>query len=97
MGNDRLARIMKMKRCKCCGWWFEPQKPAQKYCDDECCKEGRRSSWLRAQNKKRRSAPKKSATLKVDAKKLPVPRLPATKEVRVGEVVKDYEISKYFY
>lgn len=71
---------MKMKRCKCCGWYFEPKAYNSQYCDDECRREGMRASW---RNSKLR--------LRVDAKRLPVPLLPATKEVRIGEVVSDYE------
>lgn len=94
---------MKMKRCKCCGWYFEPQTPRQAYCDDECRQEGRLTSWSRygkkryARKKSEKAAekakPKPSATLKVDVSRLPNPPLPATKEVRIGEVVTDAEIS----
>lgn len=73
---------MKMKRCKCCGWYFEPKAYNSQYCDDECRREGMRASW---RNSKLR--------LRVDAKRLPVPILPPTKEVRIGEVVKDDEVS----
>lgn len=40
-----------------------------------------------------KAKPKPSATLKVDVSRLPNPPLPATKEVRIGEVVTDSEIS----
>ena len=90
---------MKMKRCKCCGWYFEPKTTATKYCDEECSKEGLRMAWRRygkkryARHKAGKDEKKPSAVLKVDVSRLPVPPLPATKEVRIGEVVKDSEIS----
>jgi len=83
-----------LKRCKYCGWWFEPSKPRQVYCDDECRHEG--YLLAKRQYAKREYARRtrmKSAGLKVDASRLPVPMLPPTKEVRIGEVVKDYEVS----
>lgn len=93
---------MKMKRCKCCGWYFEPQTPRQAYCDEECSQEGRKVSWNRygkkryskkkAEKAAEKAKPKPSAILKVDVSRLPVPPLPPTKEVRIGEVVSDSEI-----
>lgn len=85
---------MKMKRCKCCGWYFEPKAYNSQYCDDECRREGMRASWRKSKgNKRHRLQKKPSAVLKVKTTKLPVPILPPTKEVRIGEVVSDYEIS----
>ena len=81
-----------MKRCKYCGWWFEPKTTREKYCDDECRREGRRASWCKSK-RKQQAREKAGKVLKVDARKLPVPILPPTKEVRIGEVVSDYEIS----
>ena len=46
-----------------------------------------------ARHKAEKDKKKPSAVLKVDVSRLPVPPLPATKEVRIGEVVKDSEIS----
>ena len=79
-----------MKRCKYCGWWFEPSKPRQVYCDDECRREGMRASWCKS---KRKRQTREKAGLKCNPKTLPVPILPPTKEVWIGEVVSDYEIS----
>ena len=60
-----------MKRCKYCGWWFEPKTNRSMYCDDECRHEAElitKREWWR----KNRST-KKPSILKVDASKLPPP------------------------
>ena len=79
-----------MKRCKYCGWWFEPKSNRSMYCDDECRREGMRASWCKS---KRKRQTREKAGLKCNPKTLPVPILPPTKEVRIGEVVSDYEIN----
>lgn len=79
-----------MKRCKYCGWWFEPKACNSQYCDDECRREGMRASWCKS---KRKRQTREKAGLKCNPKTLPVPILPPTKEVRIGEVVSDYEIN----
>ena len=94
---------MKMKRCKCCGWYFEPKTPGQTYCDDECSEEGRRMAWRRygkkrytqkkAENAEKAKEAKKPSILKVDISKLPTPMLPPTKEVR-GMSLEDRKLQK---
>ena len=69
-----------MKRCKYCGWWFEPKSTREKYCDDECRKEAgliSKREWWR-----KNRGTKKPSILKVDASKLPPPALPPAKEVK---------------
>ena len=79
-----------MKRCKCCGWWFEPKTGRSMYCDEECRREGllasKRRYYQSVKQKKRQTA------LKCDPKKLPVPMLPPTKRV----MGKDWELQKSF-
>lgn len=61
-----------MKRCKYCGWWFEPKSNRSMYCDDECRHEAEletKRKWWR----KNKDAKKPSSILKVDASKLPPP------------------------
>jgi hypothetical protein len=70
-----------LKRCKYCGWWFEPSKPRQVYCDDECRHEAEletKRKWWR----KNKGTKKPSSILKVDVSRLPPPTLPPTKEVK---------------
>lgn len=93
---------MKMKRCKCCGWYFEPQTPRQAYCDDECRQEGRLTSWSRygkkpyARKKSEKAVEKKPPSiLKVDVTKLPAPVLPPTKEYR-GTSLEDRKLQSMF-
>ena len=72
-----------MKRCKTCGWWFEPKTNRSMYCDDECRKEADRISkreWWR----KNRGA-RKPSILKVDASKLPPPYIAANKRIQGGD------------
>jgi len=66
-----------MKRCKCCGWWFEPLKPRQVYCDDECRHEADRISKREWWRKNRGTAKKPSSILKVDVSRLPHPYIAA--------------------
>ena len=66
-----------MKRCKYCGWWFEPSKPRQVYCDDECRHEAElitKREWWR---KNKGTAKKTPSILKVDVSKLPPPYIAA--------------------
>jgi hypothetical protein len=49
-----------------------------------------RASWCKS---KRKLQTRERAGLKCNPKTLPVPILPPTKEVRIGEVVSDYEIN----
>ena len=90
---------MKMKRCKCCGWWFEPKKPRQAYCDDECRQEGRLTSWSRRYHEKKTEKKpeekKPPSILKVDVAKLPAPVLPPTKEYR-GTSLEDRKLQSMF-
>jgi len=74
-----------MKRCKCCGWWFEPLKPRQVYCDDECRHEAGRISKREWWRKNRGTAKKPSSILKVDVSRVPPPTLPPTKEYKSGD------------
>lgn len=72
-----------MKRCKYCGWWFEPKTNRSMYCDDECRKEAdliSKRKWWR----KNRDTKKPPSILKVDVSKLPPPTLPPTKEYKSG-------------
>lgn len=97
---------MKMKRCKCCGWYFEPKTIGQTYCDDECSEEGRRMAWRRygkkryaqkkaenAEKAKEGKGSQKALNLKVDISKLPTPMLPPTKKVR-GMSLEDRKLQK---
>ena len=56
-------------------------------------KQQKRYARKKSEKAAEKAKPKPSATLKVDVSKLPNPPLPATKEVRIGEVVTDAEIS----
>lgn len=69
---------MKMKRYKCCGWWFQPKDGRQAYCDNECKKEGYRSTW---RNSKRRALAekKKMPAVKYNPAALPKPYIKYTK------------------
>lgn len=89
---------MKMRRCKYCGWWFEPKDGRQAYCDDECKKEGYRSSWRNGKRRKKEEAKKPEekkppSILKVDISKIPTPMLPPTKKVR-GMSMEDRKLQK---
>ena len=93
---------MKMKRCKCCGWWFEPKTPRQSYCDEECKREW--GKVLHSRYNKKRYAQKKAekakeakkpSILKVDVAKLPAPVLPPTKEYR-GTTMADRKLQSMF-
>lgn len=90
---------MRMKRCKCCGWYFEPQTPRQAYCDDECRQEGRKASWRKSYHRRKEEAKKpeekKPSILKVDVAKLPAPVLPPTKEYR-GTTMADRKLQSMF-
>ncbi len=93
---------MKMKRCRYCGWWFEPKTPRQSYCDEECSQEGRKASWSRYRKKRyaqkkaeKAKEAKKPSILKVDVAKLPTPTLPPTKEVR-GTSLEDRKLQSMF-
>ena len=80
---------MKMKGCKCCGWWFEPKTPRQSYCDEECSYEGRKTSWSRygkkryARKKSEKAAEKKMSAIKCNPGAL---RKPYIKYVKPSEM-----------
>lgn len=86
---------MKMKRCRYCGWWFEPKHGRQVYCDDECAKEGRLALWRQRYHEKKAEEKKPPAVVKVDIAKLPTPMLPPTKEVR-GTSLEDRKLQSMF-
>ena len=93
---------MKMKRCRYCGWWFEPKTPRQSYCDEECSQEGRKASWRKSYHRRKEEAKKpeakkpeekKPSILKVDISRLPTPMFPPTTEVR-GTSLEDRKLQK---
>lgn len=73
-----------MKRCKYCGWWFEPKTNRSMYCDDECRKEADRISKREWWRKNKGTAKKPSLILKVDVSRLPPPYIAADKRIQVG-------------
>ena len=90
---------MKMKRCRYCGWWFEPKDGRQKCCDEECsceCKRmARRKSYHRRKEEAKKPEEKKPSILKVDISRMPTPMLPPTKEVR-GTSLEDRKLQSMF-
>lgn len=90
---------MKMKRCRYCGWWFEPKTPRQAYCDEECSQEGRKASWRKSYHRRKEEAKKpeekKPSILKVDISRMPTPMFPPTKEVR-GASMEDRKLQSMF-
>lgn len=50
-----------MKKCKCCGWWFDQEKRGQAYCDEECRREGllasKRRYYQSVKQKKKADSP----------------------------------------
>ena len=85
---------MKMRRCKYCGWWFEPHHGRQVFCDDECKKESQLERWRRRYHEKK-TEEKKPSIMKVDVSKLPPPTLPPTKEYR-AKTKEDYKLQHMF-
>ena len=83
---------MKMKRCRYCGWWYEPKSPRQSYCDAECKHEAQLELWRKGYRRRKEEA-KKPSILKVDISRLPTPMLPPTKEVR-GMSLEDRKLQK---
>ena len=80
-----------MKRCKCCGWWFEPKDGRQKCCDEECKQEWRRSQWRKAQNEKYAKR-KKMQAVKCNPAALPKPYIKYVKPTELRFLPPDKEI-----
>jgi hypothetical protein len=55
---------MAVKECSTCGKEFQTRRGGERYCSDECRKEGLRRAWRRAEEKRRRKKPRKYLTSK---------------------------------
>lgn len=90
---------MKMRRCRYCGWWYEPKSPRQSYCDAECKHESQLELWRKGYHRRKEEAKKpeekKPSILKADISRLPTPMLPPTKEYR-GTTMADRKLQSMF-
>lgn len=75
-----------MRKCKLCGWYFEPKNPHQLLCDEECRKESMRIARRDYNRRIRKKSKPPKAVLKCNPSKLPKPPFPPTKEVRIDDV-----------
>lgn len=82
-----------MKRCRVCGWWFDPADNRQLICDEECRKESMRIARRDYNRRIRKKSKPPKAVLKCNPAKLPNPPLPPTRSVRIDDP-EDYEVSK---